>query len=191
MDRVEGTRFRIRPGLPPYGPLARSFPPRFAGREGLVIEFMPDTPGSWMGNFAPGLGGYDGVHLHPNLKDVVIINGGEAYVVDPEREMVREEVEGAVFAVWEVTDPVGLVFDRQGLAFERISVEGLVWHTRRLSWDGFRNVVVETKRIEGEAWSPFDSKWIPFVVDLATGRAEGGSFWEKDTERWERLGSAI
>ena len=112
MDKVETTRFRIRSGLPPYGPLAESFPPRFAGREGLVVEFISDTPRAWVGNFAPGLGGYDGVHLHPNQKDVIIVAGGEPYVVDPEHKLVRNELQGAIFDVWEMTDPPGFVFDR-------------------------------------------------------------------------------
>lgn len=137
----------------------------------MVVEFMPDTPNAWVGNFKPGHGSYDGVHVHPNRKDVVVFAGGEPYVVDPERKVVRSELEGSVFHVWEVADPPGFVFDREGLAFGRISAEGRLWHTRRLSWDGFRNIAIRSNRIEGEAWNPIDDNWIPFKVDLTTGGA--------------------
>jgi hypothetical protein len=167
--------------------MAESFPPTFRGREGYVVEFMPDTEAAWVGNFAPGISGYSGVHMHPNKQDVVVFFEGEGYIVDPDAKILRGEIPGAIFELWEVTDPAGFVMDRQGLAFERISAEGLVWHTRRLSWDGFRSVNLSSTYIDGEAWSPIEDKWIPFRVDVMSGRAEGGSFSAGDLENWEQL----
>lgn len=179
--------FRLLPGLPPYGPQAPSFPESHVGSEGLVVEFMPETDRAWVANFQAGIGGYTGVHLHPNGNEVVVFFEGNAFVVDPVDRQVREEdVPGAIAGVWEVRDPPGFILDRQGMAFERLSAGGLLWHTRRLSWDGFRNVLLGRDGIRGEAWSILD-RWIPFTVNITTGESEGGSFTEVDATEWERL----
>jgi hypothetical protein len=180
--------FRVLPGLPPYGPLAQSFPESPVGREGFVIEFLPDTDSAWVGNFGPGIGGYTGVHVHPNGRDVLVFSEGNAFVVDPVQRVVREDdVPGVIAGAWEARAPNGFILDRQGLAFERLSAEGLVWHTRRLSWDGFRRVTFGVEEITGEAGSPMLDAWIPFSVNIATGESHGGSFTEFDSKEWEKL----
>jgi hypothetical protein len=180
--------FAVLPGLPPYGDPAISFPSSFGGREGLVVEFTPQTGSVWVGNFAEGIGGYTGVHAHPNGIEVVVFSEGNCYVVDPETGSVREDdVPGVIAQVWLVRNPDGFILDRQGLAFERLSAEGIVWHSRRLSWDGFRNVTIENQLITGEAWSPVRDAWMPFTVDIRTGESEGGAFMEMGGSEWERL----
>lgn len=79
-----------------------------------------------------------------------------------------------------------MVCDRQGLAFFRIGPAGLTWHTRRLSYDGFRDVALTTDRIVGLACG-LDDSWAPFEVDLATGSSRGGSVPKKIDRDWERL----
>lgn len=170
--------------------MAHAFPADFArsGREGYVVEFLPDTSESWIGNFAGGLGSHDGVCLHPNGHDVVVFASGQGYVVDPQaRELKGEIGDGATNHLWEVTDPPGFVLDRQELAFFRVGPAGTYWHTRRLSWDGFRDIVFTPARITGLAWTPLGERWLPFVVDVATGRSEGGAYAIDDPEHWEQL----
>jgi len=168
--------------------MATSFPARFArtGSEGYVVEFLPDTSDAWVGNFGPGLGGYSGVHLHPNSADVVVFSKGNGYVIDVYRRELKKELGGAVASVWEINGPRGLVCDRQGLAFFRIGPAGLIWHTRQLSFDGFRDVMLSSNRIVGLAWG-LDDAWLPFEVDLATGSSKGGSVPKEIDHDWERL----
>jgi len=165
--------FRIRAGLPPYGSPAHGFPTSFEriGREGYVVEFLPDTPDAWIGNFAPGLGSYDGVCVHPNATDIVVFSSGQGYVVDPQTRELKKEIGGAVDHLWPVADPPGFVLDRQGIAFFRIGPHGTYSHTRRLSWDGFKDVAFTDARIAGLAWTPVGERWVPFEVELATGRS--------------------
>ena len=77
--------FRRLPGLPPYGPLATAFPPKWGrlGREGIVIAF-DSKGGEWVANFQPGPGGLDLICAHPNGRDVVVIASGDLWVVNPE-----------------------------------------------------------------------------------------------------------
>ncbi len=183
------TEFRELAGLPPYGPMATSFPASFAktGREGYVLEVSPDFGDAWVGNFARGLGGHSGAYAHPNGSDLVVFAGGSGYVIDPRTHTLREEFgHGVVAHVWKVTDPPGLICDRQGLAFFRIGSAGILWHTRRLSWDGFRDVALTPTRITGLAWGLGDA-WVPFSVELAGGSSAGGSIQGAGDFDWEVL----
>jgi len=156
--------------------MAVGFPEEWAshGREGLVVEFAGADGTTWVGNFRPGLGGLDAVRWHPNGVLVLVAAAGSLWCVDPDSRSA-EEIAPAVFKIWEF-EPGDLLIDDQGLAFVRLRRSGVVWHTRRISWDGFQNVQLEAEHITGEAWSPIEDRWLPFTVDLETGRVAGGSY---------------
>jgi hypothetical protein len=91
----------------------------------------------------------------------------------------------AVDAIWSVSEPDGLVMSRQGLAFFRLGPEGCIWHTRRISWDGLKQIHVSSTDITGFAWAPWSPEWTPFTVDLRSGRVQGGSYNGPDASEWE------
>lgn len=180
-------RFELLAGLPATGPPATPFPSEWGrlAREGVVVEFSTES-GSWVGNFEPGLGGLDTALAHPNGKDVVVIASGDLWVVDPksrEAENLFPTVDGFV----EVGSPEGWIFSRGGLALFKLSPAGVVWHTRRLSWDGIEGLEIRDGFAVGKAYSPMDDQWHAFSVDVRTGRAEGGSFWLDAPDAWEQL----
>jgi hypothetical protein len=181
--------FGVLSGLPPYGPPATAFPAEWGrlGREGTVVEFETEA-GTWVGNFQPGLGGLQFVALHPNRRDAVVIAAGDLWVVNPDAR-TAERLLPAIDAALEVQDPDGWVFSRQGLALARFGPEGLIWHTRRLSWDGFDQLSIAHGEVKGLAWSPIDDTWHPFRVNLGTGGSTGGSVADEDAEGWERCAS--
>ena len=180
---------RVLPGLPPYGPLATAFPAEWGrlGREGTVVEFKTERA-TWVGDFQPGLGGLQLVAVHPNQRDAVVIAAGDLWVVNPQ-ERTAEQLLPAIDTALEVREPDGWVFSRQGIAFARLGPEGLIWHTRRLSWDGFDQLRIVHGDLTGLAWSPVDAQWHPFRVELGTGRSTGGSYVGEDTEGWEMCAS--
>ena len=182
--------FSVLPGLPPYGELPRPFPPEWGrfGREGVVVRFERPDGHAWTGNFAPGLGGVSGAYSHPDGRRVVVFANGDLWVVAPDAE-TADRVAGEVDAVWPVRQPDGFVVLLQGLAFARLASDGIVWHTRRLSWDGFDDLQLDATRLTGLAWNPVTDRWDPFEVNLATGASTGGSFDSHDSEGWERLAS--
>jgi hypothetical protein len=177
---------RLLPGLPAYGPPATPFPAQWGrlGREGTVVGIKTES-GRWVGNFQPGLGGIDLAGVHPNRRDAVVVTGGDLYVIQPELR-TAERLLPAIDAALEVRDPEGWVFSRQGLALARLGPEGIIWHTRRLSWDGFDQLSIKQNQIQGLAWSPLDEQWYSFALDLRTGKSTGGSFGRGDTEHWEK-----
>jgi len=58
---------------------------------------------------------------------------------------------------------------------------GAIWHSRRISWDGFRDLILLDGELKGAAWM-FDDIWHPFTVSLASGVVEGGSYCEAQQE---------
>ena len=171
--------FSILPGLPGTGPYPEQFPPqnRQAHREGVVVRFCPPGEPSWVGNFQPGLSHVTEVRPHPNGRDVLIIAQGCGYVVDPATRELRESLGVAIIEVIEHPLAHGLILDHQGIQYEAVGPAGTLWETRRLSYDGFRAVRIEGAILRGEGWRPHGPKeWLPFEVDLRTGRARGGAY---------------
>lgn len=181
-------RFRVLPGLPPSGPRAIEFPSGWghAAREGLVVEFDLSPHSSWVGNFAPGLGGLDDVRAHPNGSAVLVIAQGLMFCVDPAAR-TAVELGQPVFGVWALPDTNDLIMSLQNIAFFRLGPQGIVWHTRRLSWDGFRDIRIGPLTVTGDAWSPVEHCWMSFSIDVRSGRTEGGSYTRPDEEGWEQL----
>ena len=151
-----------------------------------MVEFIDSQGRAWTGNFAPGLGSVSTVLPHPDGRRVLVAAEGALWSVDPDAR-VGEELSGAVDALWPIREPDGFVMSRQGLAFLRLGPSGVLWRTRRLSWDGFDQIRLDESTLSGLAWNPLDDRWDPFTVDLATGASTGGSFHFADAERWEEL----
>jgi hypothetical protein len=177
------------PGLPCYGPPAIPFPREWGrlGREGTVAEFSSES-GTWVGNFQPGLWGIDFVGEHPDGQRAVVISSGDLWIVDPQTRTAENILPVIDWSI-EVQDPKGWIFSRQSIAFARLGPSGMIWHTRRLSWDGFDQLNLSDKELSGLAWLPVYEvdEWLPFRVDIKTGASEGGSFGDDDLENWEQL----
>lgn len=169
--------FRELPGLPAYGPMPLQFSSTGQGmhREGFVVEFLPDTEESWVGNFQPGLTGYSIAITHPDSRRVIVISGGEAYVVDPRAKKVGEMFGGAIEFVASVPDIEALVFGN-GLWFEIIRADGSRSATRRISWDGMTQLEVDGSRLRGEAYDPLSESSVPFEVNVLDATHTGGSY---------------
>jgi hypothetical protein len=176
----------LLPGLPPYGPVAKAFPTewRARGAEGVVVRFKSGET-DWVGNFAPGFGGVTFAVLHPNGSDALVAAEGDLWSVNAPLQSASRILSGVVDAL-EVPGPPGWIFNMQGLALARFGPAGLIWHTRRLSWDGIADLRLDENKASGRAWAP-DDTWHEFDVDLRTGKSVGGSFGSGDDERWEKL----
>lgn len=169
--------FRQLAGLPAYGTSPVTFPAAWSksGREGAVVEFTTAARASWIGNFEPGEGGANAVHRHPDGHSVLVVAEGNAWSVDPEKkaaELVLEDVTGC----WVIPGEEDLLLSLQGISLARLGSQGLVWETRRISWDGLELVSINRGEVTGLAGDPTNSQPSPFRVDLLSGFATGGSY---------------
>lgn len=182
--------FEVLPGLPPYGAAVETFPNGWGrvGREGYVVQIHPHDGTAWIGNFKPGELTFSGVYPHPNGHDVLVVSGGHGYVVDPETRALRAEIGGgAIEGACLLDNGASLLMQHQGLFFELLGPRGTVWHTRRLSWDGFTGVTLSQGRLTGQGWDAIRGQWQHFEVDVRTGISRGGGYDGSDGEEHQKL----
>ena len=168
--------FQVLVGLPGTGPRPLQFSASGVGmhREGYVVEFTTSPTESWIGSFQPGLTSLYVVFEEPSTGDVTVIAGGQAYVVESTTGRLKREYGGGIeSALPLVTSRAVLLSNGLWLALCRGAEE--LWRTKRLSWDGMRNVTVEAELVRGEGWR-YDETWHPFEVELSTGVAKGGGY---------------
>jgi hypothetical protein len=169
--------FEVLSGLPPYGDLPEAFTATGQGRhrEGYVVKFRPKEGVAWVGNFQRGLSSFCVVVPHPNSRELLVIAGGQGYVVDPKDRSKRDYFGADIEVAIPVNELNAVVFGN-GLWFESIGADGWLWRSGRISWDGMRDLRSEGLRLLGNAWSPIEDCWQPFQMDLRTGRFSGGSW---------------
>ena len=170
------TAFELLPGLPPYGPEALPFSATGQGThsEGLVVRFTADDGTCWTGNFQPGLGQCETVLRHPDERRFVVVAGGQAYVIDPNDSSRWEHFGGSIETALEISDLNALLFGN-GLWFELLGANGTIWRSRRISWDGMRDVAIQGLTLTGQSWC-YDDTWTDFALDLVEGTVNGGSY---------------
>jgi len=171
--------FEVLTGLPAYGEAAEAFSRTGIGlhSEGLVVKFEPHDQRSWVGNFIRGLTGFDWVHEHPNGREILVVAGGQGYVVNPASHEVTSSFGGVLLDAHLYLPRNAIIFNHQDISFRAICQSGTLWESRRVSWDGLRSVQVIGNILSGEAWH-FDDSWHRFELDLDTGAVRGGSYEE-------------
>jgi hypothetical protein len=137
---------RRLPALPATGPMPEQFSTSGRGthKEGLVLQVTSASGVEWIGNFQPGPLEMTGAWAHPNGRDVVVVAGGELFVVDAETRRAHEIPQTHVRAALEVKSPPTLVLsdDYTLLGFG----EERNWRTRRLAWDGIQRLAAARAR---------------------------------------------
>lgn len=168
--------FVILPGLPPYGPEALPFSATGMGThsEGFVVRFLPQTESSWVGNFQPGLTDLYRVVPHPDRQRTIVIAGGQAYVIKPQEPANWNYFGGSIEFAQPIPD-LDAVLLSNGLWFELLGPESTIWQTRRISWDGMRDLAIQGLTLTGQSWC-LDETWSGFSVDLVEGTVTGGSY---------------
>jgi hypothetical protein len=130
-------RFRVLPGLPATGPWPEQFNAGGGGthREGFVVEFAPEGKPTWVGNFQPGMTGYNAVLPHLDGTSLIVIAGGQAYVIDPEERRLLSAFGGSLNLALAVPQE-NLFVMGNGIWLEGWDNRGMRWRSRRISWDG-------------------------------------------------------
>lgn len=167
-------KYRILPGLPPYGPMPAQFSADGKGshQEGFVVEFTPEHGPVWVGNFQRGGGRLETVLLSRDGATMTVIARGRAYVVGLHSQRMLAAFGDRIRQVIEL--PECFIFS-DDLRLEARDGGRLLWQSRDLSCDGLDDFQIDGNFLVGNAFDPGDDVWIPFKVDIATGEATGGA----------------
>lgn len=141
----------------------------------VILEVAPEGGEQWIGEFWGGAEGLDGVFATPNADTLCVVVKGQGYWV-PVREPTAFDVVRSIpiKRVLPVENPAVLIF----VNYTRLSAygpQGFMWITEDLSWDGLEILDVAEGAVRGTAWDSPAGRDTPFSVDIATGKAEGGS----------------
>ena len=149
--------------------------------EGFAVAVTTTDGSHWTGNFVRGMTRFDFAAAHPNSRSMIVIAGGQGYIVDPESRTVSEYFGAAITGAFAHPSRNWLVLNDQGVGFLALGESGWVWASRRISHDGFKDLAIVGTALKGNAWEPGDS-WIPFELDLDTGEHFGGSYIEQSAD---------
>lgn len=163
--------------MPAYGPLAVAFPNSGyqAHREGVVVEFTDREGDRWIGNFQPGLSGFNCLFDTLDADRAIVVAGGAGYLVDLQSRRAILEFGGTIEWALALPEKSQLIL-ADGIKFQALGKDGLLWTSERISWDGMKDVKRDGNFIRGEAYSPLDDAHKSFDLDLRTGALSGGSF---------------
>lgn len=148
------------------------------GGDGLLVRVYPQTGGTWVGVFKygyPSPNTLSGVFKWPDPDLMCVVSKGRGYVVN-----VHDPSRYSVISAFPITAmaPIpekGLVIFCDFLKVVAYSSKGLVWETPRLSWDGLKLVDATPDVVIGEAWDAATDQWVPFSIDVETGKHQGGA----------------
>jgi hypothetical protein len=148
--------------------------------EGFVVRFLAERHTPWVANFRTGLTSYSATFEFSDHRRVLVIAGGQAYLMDPERTTPSFVFGGQIEGVLHGEGGV-LVFDHQIRILLLYPRSGLLWASSRISWDGFRNMRISDHSVVGESWRPFPTEnesdeWSSFELDLLNKTLVGGSY---------------
>ena len=169
---------RELPGLPGQGdrPCQYSATGQGTHREGYVVEFIPNHGQPWVGNFQPGVTSLTDLAEFPHNNSVLVVANGQGYLIDVQSRTLLAQYESDIDFLF--TRPAEeWVITGSATDFSAFRGAAKLWCTRRISWDGFRNLAVVANALTGDAWC-FDDSWHAFSVDLKNGNVTGGSYCE-------------
>lgn len=161
------------------------FPQRVPGEEdalnrgALFLNVRPKAGGNFLATCALGFRDPSlpsGLWACPAPDDLLAIAGGYAYrinTLEPDKTDLLEQrpVTQVLAAPTEGLLLLGGFHDVLALG-----AHGILWRTRRLSWEGITLDQVRGGKLEGKGWDMLSDRELPFTVDLETGAHEGGGY---------------
>jgi hypothetical protein len=145
----------------------------------ILVEFTTGKE-TWIGRFETGSEGLSGIYATPSPESACVVAEGSGYWVPtlhpdaynvvrctPIKEVLRvPERDIIIFADYTRMSAYG--------------INGLLWTTERLSWDGLQITHVSRSSILGLAWDAPADRHVEFSIDTSTGVSAGGSSPEWD-----------
>jgi hypothetical protein len=149
------------------------------GRGALLLNVKPASGGALLATCALGFRDPvlpSGIFTCPRADDLLAVAGGYAYLIDtlaPERcvHLPLRPVTQVLQA-----PEAGLILLAGFHHVAAVGVDGLLWQSARLSWEGVTLTEVRDQQLHGVGWSLPANREVPFTVDLATGEHCGGGF---------------
>jgi len=163
-------KYEVLSGLPPYGEMYFPISPdgSFFYSEGMPVRFYRKDGTSWVGNFQPGFGHLDLVHQFENLKEILVVAGGQCYIIDPESSVVGHVFGASYDKGFGMKDGRLVLQDLTGLTI--VERDASYWHSQRIAIDGIRDIALNGSNACGSAYlgGSSDKDWKYFCFNIDT-----------------------
>ena len=164
---------------PPGAPVYEFWPRSTENHATVGFVVYPQAGEPWVGRFGRGrmqarLGSI--LTNGPHQDWVTVAVGGTAYLVDTTDPSRWQRL--PVDPVMDVRASVdlGIVVVADFVALSAFGLNGLLWETERLAYDGLRIDSVDATGIRGVGWNAPDDRLLPLAVDPKTGSASAKAF---------------
>jgi hypothetical protein len=160
-----------RPFYYPGGPAAEG------GRDGLLVAVRSPGRPPWIGVFAYGKvgAGKAVIASSPDLNTLCVVSAGQAYFVRADEPTIWSTSPVFPIADFRPLPEKWIILLVDDTTIGAFGPSGMIWRTKRLSWDGVSITSIGDEHLEGEAWDPTSTERPKFRVDLSTGEHRGGS----------------
>lgn len=147
-------------------------------KDALLLEFRPKAAPPWTGAFALGFAAttvVSGIYSCPNPEWACVVAGGYAYLVNTEQPetFLHLRPRPVVQALPAAAAQLLLLCDFTTIT--AIGSSGVAWETPALTWEGLSLGKIEDGILHGLGWDAIKDREVPFTVELATGRSQGGA----------------
>ena len=177
---ITDKQYEVLDGLPPYGPMYISVSANkeeLFFSEGYVLRIFKSDGTSWVANFRPGWTNYNNAFDFPDKKTIVVVAGGQGYIMSPDNEQpiltfgltIKEVIQ---------TSNGSLIFSDDIYIILLDNRSGQLWASERISWDGIKDLEISGQILCGKAYDPTNSnqQWSEFSINLETKEITGGTY---------------
>jgi hypothetical protein len=147
------------------------------GRDGVLVKVRSECGQEWLGTFAFGRltqRGVSGLFTTPDPDRLCVVAAGEGYFVSANTPTSWEEILAVPTRDVRPIAAHDIIVFADFTNLVAYGKTGLMWRTKRLSWDDLKIIEVTDVFIKGEFWDILSEGTATFVVDLATGAHTGG-----------------
>jgi hypothetical protein len=78
---------------------------------------------------------------------ILVVSAGQGYLIEPSTRVLKGTV-GLQIGLATLLESSELLLGN-GLWFERLGANNLVWRTKRISWDGMRSIEITNNNLTG------------------------------------------
>lgn len=149
---------------------------KVAGKDGLLVSVSSEHGPEWVGMFATDRVSENGVSGLFDAGDgrMLVLSTGSGYIVDPADPSKWNRVGlDPIIGVHMSPDGSVIVLNDFG-RLAAYGSKGRSWISRRISYDGFKDLSVSDTMVAGIAWDVVEQQDVPFSLSLADGILSGG-----------------
>jgi hypothetical protein len=147
------------------------------GNDGLILKISPFSGKPWIGIFAFGditTNGLCGVYSMPDKEKFCVVSNGMGYIVTSSDATIFETLDSIPITDVRCIKEKGIILFADYTEIMAYDSGGLRWQSKRLSYDGFKIISLNSDVLIGEFWDIRNESNSLFEIDIINGSLLSG-----------------